>query len=275
MSQPGKWTRSRRTRDLMSATSIAEARRIGLEAAATRAASVAADFAEMSARLAAKESELASTRQRLEQELSEVFAKLTVRSDELLATERRVISLQDSLTARDSRIADLQRDATHWHEIANKLNRDFHALCNSRSWRLTAPLRYTNAYVKRWARASVARIATLTKLPSVAIRRLSTIAWRFVRSRPPLEAWLTNFLARHPQANRRLRAFVSRYTDKSRKIVSTSPLQPVLSALPDVPGIRWGIYPTAVQRMYLQLTRARMTHSHSTTGHEPREDRLK
>jgi hypothetical protein len=51
-------------------------------------------------------------------------------------------------------------------------------------------------------------------------------------------------------------------------------LQPVLPALPDIPGVRWVIYPTAVQRMYLQLTRARMMHSNSTTGQEPREDRL-
>jgi len=258
-------------RDLIDATCIAETRRIGLEAAAMRATSQSEQLvAAQSARDA-----LASTRQRLEHELSEVFAKLTIRSDELLAIERRVIGLQDGLMARDSRIADLQRDTTYWHDIADKLNRDFHALCNSRSWRLTAPLRYTNAYAKRWARAAVARITTLTKLPSFAVRRLSTIAWRFVRARPPLEARLTNFLARHPQANRRLRAFVSRYTDKSKKIISTSTLQPVLPAMPDISGVRWIIYPTAVQRMYLQLIRARMMHSNSPTGREPREDRLK
>ena len=258
-------------RDLIAATRIAETRRIGLEAAATRATSQSEQLvAAQSARDA-----LASTRQRLEQELSEVLTKLTVRSDELLAAEQRVFSLQDSLLARDSTIADLQRDTTYWHEIAERLNSDFHALCNSRSWRLTAPLRYINACAKRWARAVVARITALSKLPNVAIRRLSTIAWRFVRSRPLLETRLINFLAGYPRANRSLRAFVSRYTDKSKRIVSTSALQPVLPAMPDVPGIRWVSYPTSVQRMYLQLTRARTMHSNSATGQQAREDRLK
>jgi len=252
-------------RDLIDATRIAETRRIGLEAAATLATS-------QSEQLVAAQSAwdaLASTRQRLEQELSEVLTKLTVRSDELLAAEQRVFSLQDGLLARDSIIADLQRETTYWHEIADRLNRDFHALCNSRSWRVTAPLRYVNAYAKRWARAVVARITALSKLPNVAIRRLSTIAWRFVRSRPLLETRLINFLGGYPRANRSLRAFVSRYTDKSKRIVSTSALQPVLPAMPDVPGIRWVSYPTSVQRMYLQLTRARTMHSNSATGQQP------
>ena len=242
-----------------------------LAKARTELAAQHTELAAQHTELAAQHTELAAQ----QEELSRAFVKLTVQSDELLAAKRRVDRLQDGLMARDSRIEDLQRDRTHWHDIADKLNRDFHALCNSRSWRLTAPLRYSNAYLKRCARAIGARIATLTKLPSIAIRRLSTIAWRFVRARPPLEAWLTNFLARHPQANRRLRAFVSRYTDKSKRIISTSTLQPVLSAMPDIPGIRWVIYPTAVQRTYLQLMRARMMHSNGTTGQEPREDQLK
>jgi FkbM family methyltransferase len=167
--------------------------------------------------------------------------------------------LQNEWDAAKAKVDELNHSSHHWWTVADGLNRELQAVYASRSWRLTAPLRKANFFIKELARMMKTRISTLTSLSRRSVRRVLLSAVAHVQSRPDRKAKVARLLARFPRLNARLRAFLWRHSGRSTMIVPSStihamPASPVYSS---ATRIRWEAYSPSVRNVYQQLTQAR------------------
>jgi hypothetical protein len=142
--------------------------------------------------------------------------------------------------------------------MADGLSRALQAVHASRSWRLTAPLRKVDFFVKEFARMAKPGISTLTSLPRRAARRMLLFALAHLRSRPERKAKITRLLAASPRLDARLRDLV-RAPARSDMAPSAamSTIVATSSRQERNDRIRWAAYPPSVRRVHQQLMHAR------------------
>lgn len=160
--------------------------------------------------------------------------------------------LQNEWDAAKAKVDELNHSSHHWWTVADGLNRELQAVYASRSWRLTAPLRKANFFIKELARMMKTRISTLTSLSRRSVRRVLLSAVAHVQRRPERKAKVARVLARFPRLNARLRAFL--WAHSGRSTIDAMPASPVYSS---ATGIRWEAYSPSVRNAYQQLMQAR------------------
>jgi hypothetical protein len=142
--------------------------------------------------------------------------------------------------------------------MADGLSHALQAVHASRSWRLTAPLRKVDFFVKEFARMAEPGISTLTSLPRRAARRMLPFVLAHLQSRPERNAKIARLLAGFPRLDARLRDLVRA---PARSDNATSAAMPTIVAASSGQerndGIRWATYPPSVRRVHQQLMHAR------------------
>ena len=235
------------------------ARQLQLDLARTHIQRIEQDLSSARDELRVSEAIVSGERLKLEAlhgQHAETLVRLGTQEGELSVARGRGDELQHELSGALSRIVSLEHDVTRWYGVAEKLHKDFHDLCNSRSWRLTAPLRHANAFVKRCAQVVRAFARTLAGVPSAATRHLTIVVWRHLHARPARKDPLINLLIRYPFLHKKVRVLASRY---AQDFQSTIAISPALKTAPerDGSGIDWANYPASVRRVYSDLAQAR------------------
>lgn len=174
--------------------------RLQLGAAGTLAIAREKENHDLAAQLASRDGELAQ---------AGTYAQLQYQA--LLSTREYAGNLESELAAARSRVDELHREMTRWCGVANDINRHLQAVYATRSWRLTAPLRWAkaNARVSRLAAAS--GWGGLAAAIKRAVARLLAKAVCYLQTRPVLKLAIVRLLARFPDPYHRLRALVFRH----------------------------------------------------------------
>ena len=196
--------------------------------------------------------------QEVEHQLIEARAHSDARSEELAASRERAQRLENEWNAAKAKIDELNRHVHDWWAMADGLSHALQAVHASRSWRLTAPLRKVDFFVKEFARMAEPGISTLTSLPRRAARRMLLFVLTHLQSRPERKAKIARLLAGFPRLDARLRDLVRA---PARSDIATSAAMPTIVAAASRQerndGIRWAAYPPSVRRVHQQLMHAR------------------
>ncbi len=193
-----------------------------------------------------------------EKEIVDAAVRTQSQHQAILATREYATNLESELSAARSRIDEIHREMTRWTTIANDINNHLQAVYATRSWRLTAPLRW----LKR--NFGVSRVATrhgwtgLVALVRSAAERLVGRSARFLQTRPALKIILVRLLARFPGYYQRLRSIAFKTGVQRTEAVTPemeSRLQPVNPFHTDLGNL--DRYSPSVLRTYRLLVAAR------------------
>ncbi|MGF6599985.1 2-polyprenyl-3-methyl-5-hydroxy-6-metoxy-1,4-benzoquinol methylase [Paraburkholderia sp. GAS448] len=135
--------------------------------------------------------------------------ELQVRLTEAHAEEMRQARIQEL----EARVREAQARAAAIEDLANRSQQQIQAMLNSRSWRLTAPIR-AGGNALRWAgisRTGVRRVAKPVFLHAAA----------YMRSRPALQRRIANLFAKYPGLRARLVNFAG--PDAFRGVANVRP----------------------------------------------------
>lgn len=136
-------------------------------------------------------------------EIASAIANARLQQQALLTTREYAANLENEISAARSRVDELHREMTHWSNVANDIHGHLQAVYATRSWRVTAPLRW----IKRGLRLS--RLVSLTGLIRGAqnsATRLVAFTAHYLRARPALKRILIRMLARFPRHYQKIRS---------------------------------------------------------------------
>jgi len=180
-------------------------------------------LAQADARADALQQELARRNAAFESMAQQVIADLKehqraqdASASELLATQRRAGDLARELTESHANVLHLRNahaDAERRASLATQERLAAHAayesIRNSRSWRMTAPLRHLFGLIRRSGRVVVAAAKGALWLPRRAAKRVLAAGLAHVRAHPAHKAHVARLIRRSPRLDARLRRFAA------------------------------------------------------------------
>ena len=209
-----------RADELQRARAAEAARRDELEQRQQKIAALTRDAADVRRQLdaagalaVARDAEIRNLTARLasgDRELAEARAGAQLQHQALQNTREYAGNLESELSSARSRIDELHREMTRWCGVANDINRHLQAVYATRSWRLTAPLRWIKANL-RFSRLATAGDSALAAAIRRAMGRRLAQAARFLQTRPALKLAAVRLIARFPDQHHRLRSLVFRH----------------------------------------------------------------
>lgn len=162
----------------------------------------------------------------LETELSRARSTIDERAHELSQARSRIDEMTNDLSLARVRIDALYLEMTRWHGVANDINRHLHAVYATRSWRLTAPLRSAQQWIRRFDLSTSAGFMRLIDLSNGALLRLLTRVGRYVQDRPAVKRPLIRLLTRFPRRYQQLRSIVFSHTMRPSDTTAVCGAQP-------------------------------------------------
>jgi hypothetical protein len=209
-----------------------------------------------------------------QQEIQYLTGELALRNDEiasatanarlehqaLLSTRDYAANLENEISATRSRVDELHREMTHWSSAANDIYNHLQAVYATRSWHVTAPLRW----IKRTFRVSrLVSKSSWTGLVSVvqdSAAELVAHAARYLHTHPAIKMILIRMLARFPRHYQRIRSIAFSYAPRHR-VTAVMPVGHLTSEDPNPAGIYdqsdLGRCSPSVLRIYRLLVSAR------------------
>jgi hypothetical protein len=136
----------------------------------------------------------------------QVDANTQLQHQVLLKTREYANNLESELSATKSRIDELHREMTRWSGVANDIYRHLQAVYATRSWRLTAPLRWIKRRVRMSRLVSKSGWTELIRRAQHSAARLVAHTARYLRTRPALKRILIRVLARFPRHYQKIRS---------------------------------------------------------------------
>jgi FkbM family methyltransferase len=186
--------------------------------------------AQLQARVEWLQNEWGAAKQRVE-ELSKCIGRL---EGDLESESQRTAQLGVDLQAAreheiqlQAKVEELNHSSDHWWTVANRLSHELEGAYASRSWRLTAPLRWLNFQSHRLLLATAA--AYQGAAHKVRRHATSAIAYpvaggrNWLRRRPRLDTRIKSLIRRSPMLYRTLRRFAVRVDSRSYIVQSESP----------------------------------------------------
>ena len=169
--------------------------KLKLDAAATLAEVRQQEIQELAKELALRNDEIASTT---------ADARLQQRA--LLDTRNYAASLENEISAAQSRVDELHREMTHWSKVANDFHTHLQAVYATRSWRVTAPLRWIKRSIRVARLASNGSWIGLIRRAKNSAAKLVAYTARYLQTRPALKRILIRTLARFPRHYQKIRS---------------------------------------------------------------------
>lgn len=214
--------------------------------------------------VAVRDAELEARRQQLEEagaresELRTQFAEreqaLTAQLDE---TSGRLASTEAAAREVREQLGILQEHAAWLDSVLAARQSELESIYRSRSWRLTAPVRWAGRRARRLVTALKTGLRTASLLPRRIIRGLLKHLVVWLSNRPALRRRLAGLLSRFPGAHAHLKAFIRH---RLRPQTAPAPEGGAPVVVPDA-------YPSSVRVLYHQLLAERSRHA-GTSGDE-------
>jgi len=142
----------------------------------------------------------------LENELGTAKSQLEELSGELATTKESVelLNMQmdeksEELEEARSKIDELNQSSHHWWLEADRLNKELQSVYNSKSWRITWPLRKISQFVQWFFYLPIRLIILLTHLSKQIVKRVLVKAMDFTVKRPALKILVSSILKKFPK----------------------------------------------------------------------------
>lgn len=155
---------------------------------------------------------------------------------------------QSELDAAKAKAEELNYSSHHWSAVADGLNHELKLVYQSKSWRITWPLRKLMRYFRRCSWSLIVLVKGLGRLPKRAARWFLTKMINFVKRHERIKRRALRWLSRHPKLEARLRAFTY-----ARGLMSGE--MPVLHHLGETENANAALTPRG-RRIYIDLQSA-------------------
>lgn len=191
-------------------------------------------------------------------QLDELNQRHSESNTALIEQQAHAQHLQDEWDTAKVKIDELNHSSHHWWTVADGLSHEIQALYNSKSWRITWPLRMVMRSIRQLSFPLIRLIRWLCSLPKRIVKRILRIAVRYVLARPGLLAKGTRLLANRPRLKARLRPLVNDNGILTYRSGSAEPSRVLtpgqsknIQINPDFPQLTYH-----AQRIYDDLTKA-------------------
>jgi hypothetical protein len=155
-----------------------------------------------------------------QQEIQDITGELALRNDEiasattnarlqqqaLLSTRDYAANLENEISAARSRVDEVHREMTRWSNVATDTYNHLQAVYATRSWRVTAPLRWIKRSVRLSRLASNGSLTGFMQRAQNSAGRLVAHTARYLHTRPALKRMLIRVLSRFPRYYQKIRS---------------------------------------------------------------------
>ncbi|MGH7484624.1 MAG: hypothetical protein ACREMY_03335 [bacterium] len=139
-------------------------------------------------------------------EIADAHANAQLQHQAFLSAREYTVNIGNELLAAKSRVDELHREMTRWSIVATDIDHHLQAVYATRSWRLTAPLRWIKQRLRRPTRAANDDQSWVAGLAKDFVARLVARSARYLQARPALKSAFVRVLARFPHHYQRLRS---------------------------------------------------------------------
>lgn len=164
--------------------------------------------------------------QQLDSRLDKKAEALTSSQGVLSEQQSRADTLQKEWDTAKEKIDELNHSSHHWWTVADNLNNQLQTVYNSKSWRITWPLRKLMQFFRWFFYLPIRFCLWFIRLPKRIVRWLLVKAMAFALKRPDLKAQAVNALCKCPRLDARLRRLV-----QGRSLVASQPSSPATPSL--------------------------------------------
>jgi len=190
-----------------------------------------------------KETRLQETetqRQQLETQVQRIQDEAVQREEKLREKEESNHWLNNEWNAAKQKVDELHQSNHHWWLEAERLTKELHTVHNSKSWRITWPIRKLMQVFKWLLRLPIRLVLWFIRLPKRTVRWLLVKVMGSVIKHPALKVRAMNRLHNYPNLKEKLRRFAqARGLIAMQGVSSIIPIQPIpestkLSSSPSV-----------------------------------------